>query len=404
MFLLRKIGALPLVQKFLLLGTLLAIIISGGVYLAINADDTPSPAASQDQKQSDQQIDDTSGDVAGKPDAPKTDPPAANQPKPSTTQSSGGIPEQAAPAPASSDPQPTPAASWTWPANATNTGPTSSLAPYTGPHFITVDGTIIRDKDIVMNDGEELVIQANNVQFINSRIRYAGTADSDNCFVCLLQGYQGTVFDHVEMDANHRFEYGLLAFSPFTVKYSEFHAASHVIDAAGDPSQGNPTYITNSYIYDADNKPFSNTNQYGGHAAAIYFSGDNSPVYISENTIVTPRYALGPTCPPNPCHDNSVTAAVAIYADEGVISPSIGSYNYHHNAISSGGYYYTQFRGGTGGIKTLNFTNNVLMADAGWPNGTIDGGTYILENVANATFTGNIWGPGTPNAGQAANN
>ncbi len=290
-----------------------------------------------------------------------------------------------------------PSASSSGVGDASNTGPTGTLTPYNGPLTINTPGTVIQNADIVLQDGYAFTVNADNVRIVNSRIRYVGSSTSDSCRFCYgsyTQYRHGLVLDHVEFDGYHRSEYGLRAYGDFTMVGSSFHAASHVIDAFGDPVTHATTTIDHSYIYDSDDKPFATDGtQYQGHSSAVYFSGANSPVRITYNTIITPKYSLGPTAGG---HINNATAAVAIYPDEGTVNGSNASYTYQNNYVSGGGYVVTIrcSYGSTCGPINLNFSNNLLTAQSGWPSAAGYGAYNIGPDsiLATETMSGNAYG------------
>lgn len=306
---------------------------------------------------------------------------------------------------------------WTWPTTLANTGPAqgTTFTTMAQRDFTTADsGTAGSPKvfdgiQINATNPVGVTVTASNIIFKNCKIIYTGTATSQNGFLYI--GNQSTrpsnvVFDHCIIDDGNRFEYNVRAYyGQFAINYSQVRGGSHNIDSGGDLTAGTTISIYRSYIYDYDDKPYDTSAQYGGHAANIYFTGNNGTVNIEDNTIIGNRweactsggFSNGPGVG---CRDNSSspafngTGSVVVYADED--SNPDKTYVVKHNQISGSSYAPIRFYSGGASIQNLQITNNVYTAQSGYPTFSLEGQIYVFSGtITSRTVTGNTWGSDT---------
>lgn len=299
---------------------------------------------------------------------------------------------------------------WTWPATLSNTGP----AP--GTKFVTMAPREFGPSDsnktfdgvqINVGQGQEVSITGSNITFKNCKIMYTGTVHSPNGFLFIGKSYDKTVrpknilFDHCIIDAGDRHEYNVRAYyGQFDIQYSQLRGGSHNIDSGGDLDAGTTINIYRNYIYDYSNNPYAlgydfNNRLTWGHAAGIYFTGNNGTVNIEDNTIIGNRWQQcnsGWSNGPGPgCYEIDGTGSVVVYAGED--SNPDKSYIVKHNQISGGSYAPIRFYGESPGIQSIQILNNTYTAQSGWPTFSIEGGIYTFDGSAsNHTLSGNSWG------------
>lgn len=325
-----------------------------------------------------------------------------------------------------------PAGAWTWPATLENTGPAAGTVFTSMPQrdFTAADnGKTFDGIQINATNPRGIYVTASDITFKNCKIVYTGTATSENGFLFLGNPSDKSVrpknitFDHCIIDDGNRFEYNVRAYyAQYNIQYSQVRGGSHNIDSGGSLDAGSVISLLRNYIYDYDDKPFHSATRYEGHAANIYFTGNNGTVNIEENTIIGNRYeactAGGFSNGPGPgCRDNSSlpafngTGSVVVYADED--SNPDKSYVIKHNQISGSSYYPMRFYGGAPGIQSIQIVDNVYTAQSKYPKFSIEGSIYAFDAGAkNRTISGNMWGtdtecyknpnscPGKPNSAQ----
>jgi hypothetical protein len=300
---------------------------------------------------------------------------------------------------------------WTWPATLQNTGPAAGTTFTTMAQrdFTTADnGKTFDGIQINATDPRGIYITGSNITFKNCKIMYTGTSTSENGFLFVGDSTspKNITFDHCIIDDGNRFEYNIRSFyAQFNIQYSQIRGGSHNIDAAGDKTAGTTINIYRNYIYDYDDKPYDSSPRYQGHAANVYFAGNNGVVNIEENTIIGNRweactsggFSNGPGAG---CRDNSSnppfngTGSVVVYADED--SNPDKTYIVKHNQISGSSYAPIRFYSGGATIQNLQITNNVYTAQSGYPTFSIEGQIYVFSGtIGSRTVTGNTWGSDT---------
>lgn len=308
---------------------------------------------------------------------------------------------------------------WKWPATLQNTGPAAGTTFTTMAQrdFTTADnGKTFDGIQINATDPRGIYITASNITFKNCKIMYTGTSTSANGFLFVGDGSTEPTnvnFDHCIIDDGNRFEYNIRAYyGQFNIQYSQIRGGSHNIDSGGDKTANTTISIYRNYIYDYDDKPFHpGSDRYTGHAANVYFTGNNGTVNIEDNTIIGNRWeacASGgfSNGPGAGCRDNSSsppfngTGSVVVYANEDCNPDK--TYIVKHNQISGSSYSPVRFYGKNDGwlcpvqIGSIQITNNVYTAQSGYPKFSIDGGIYTFDSGAtNRTLSGNSWGTDT---------
>lgn len=304
---------------------------------------------------------------------------------------------------------------WIWPTTLQNTGPPpgTSFTTMAQRDFTPADnGKTFDGIQINATDPRGIYVTASNITFKNCKIIYTGTATSPNGFLFLGNPSDKSVrpknitFDHCIIDDGNRFEYNVRAYySQFNIMYSQIRGGSHNIDSGGDLNQGSTINIYRNYIYDYDDKPFDSTARYQGHAANVYFTGNNGVVNIEENTIIGNRWEActsgGFSNGPGPgCRDNSSnppfngTGSIAVYADED--SNPDKKYIVKHNQISGSSYYPIRFYGSSVGIESITIVDNIYTAQSGYSTFSIGGQIYAFdEGATNRVISGNSWGKDT---------
>lgn len=304
-------------------------------------------------------------------------------------------------------------AGWAWPPALANTGPApgtvfTTMAPR---DFTSADsGKTFDGVRIEVGNGQEFSVLGNNITFKNCIIRYTGTVHSPNGFLFIGKPSDTTirtknvVFDHCIIDAGDRHEYNVRAYyGQFEIRYSQVRGGSHNIDSGGDMDPGTTTQIVRNYIYDYNNNPFAPGYKPGdkltwGHAASIYFTGNNGTVNIEDNTIIGNRWqqcnAGWSSGPGAGCFEFDGTGAVVVYAQEDPNPDK--TYIVKHNQISAGSYAPLRFYGENNTIQSIQIIDNVFTAQAGWPTFSIEGDIYAFDAAAsNRTISGNRWGSDT---------
>ncbi len=237
----------------------------------------------------------------------------------------------------------------------------TTLRPYTGPTYITVDGTVIDGADIA----SDVVVAASNVTIRNSRI----SAPTTYYAVRQYPEFSNLTLDHVEITGQPgaAADRAVYAGSNLVVNASYIHGTQRGISAT------NGMRVTNSFVGQFDN-------QSGNHASAIGSSGAISNVTISNNSLS--------------CDTNLCSSAISMYPEVG---PN-DNWVIDHNLLNGGAYcMYAGYTPSAGELPNthLTVTNNVF-GSALFPECGQYGPVASWSDVASNTWANNTNGNGQP--------
>ena len=237
----------------------------------------------------------------------------------------------------------------------------TTLRPYTGPTYITVDGTVIDGADIA----SDVVVAASNVTIKNSRI----SAPTTYYAVRQYPEFSNLTLDHVEITGQPgaAADRAVYAGSNLVVNASYIHGTQRGISAT------NGMRVTNSFVGQFDN-------QSENHASAIGSSGAVSNVTISNNSLS--------------CDTNLCSSAISLYPEVG---PN-DNWVIDHNLLNGGAYcMYAGYTPSAGELPNthLTVTNNVF-GSALFPDCGRYGPVASWSDVSSNTWANNINGNGQP--------
>ena len=205
----------------------------------------------------------------------------------------------------------------------------ATLRRYDGPNEITQDGTVIDGADIT----EPLIVSANNVTIMNSRI----TSPTAWYVIRQYPEFSHLTLENVELvnQPGEHPDWAIFAGPYLTVNQTLIHGMQRGIYASANMT------VTNSYLDDFDNPSTS-------HAQAILTSGNVHNVTLTNNTFG--------------CGTNMCTAALSIFPETWTGGPN-SNWTIDHNLLNGGSY--ALYAGDTDADgespnTNMTFTNNVF--------------------------------------------
>ncbi len=229
---------------------------------------------------------------------PASPPPQTANPKPksppaSSSQPQGGVHSSCAPYPSFPD--------------ASCTGPTGPLKPYTGPMSISQHGQVIQDVEIRT---DHIKVDADNVKFRNCRIIYTGVLDASPTLV-EANSHTGILFDHCEIDGQDKVARGIHGGDYFTVRNCNIHDTGNGVEADANFT------VTESYIWNI----YTPKGQ-DWHSDGVQGWGDAKNVTVDHNTILLTGDETGAV--------NMVGTGDPSYSQSNILV--------QHNLLAGGGY------------------------------------------------------------------